>query len=53
MLSEYKAGTRLQRMWKSHYGQVKRYRTQPMRRVMYRAHWLRWSKIEGKVEARR
>jgi hypothetical protein len=52
-LSGSRQQIRIQRMWKSHYGQVKRYRTQPMRRVMYRAHWLRWSKIEGKIEAKR
>ena len=50
MLSRYKAGIRLQRMWKNHYTQVKRYRVQPLKRIMHRAHWLRWRKKKGKIE---
>jgi hypothetical protein len=53
VLSKYRAGIRIQRMYKNHYTQVKRYRVQPLKRIMHRAHWLRWSKIEGKIEAKR
>jgi hypothetical protein len=53
MLSKYRAGIRIQRMYKNHYTQVKRYRVQPLKRIMHRAHWLRWSKIEGKIETKR
>lgn len=48
-LSNHQREIRLQRMWKSHYNMVKRYRELPLRCVVRRAQNMIWAKSISKT----
>lgn len=48
-LSNHQREIRLQRMWKSHYNMVKRYRELPLRRAVRRAQNMIWAKSISKT----
>ena len=51
-LSNHKREVRIQRMWKSHYTMVKRYRELPLRRVVRASQNLIWAKSISKMLAK-
>lgn len=51
-LNDHKQEVRIQRIWKSHYTMVKRYRELPLRRMIRKAQNLIWAKSISKTLAK-